>query len=595
MERTRAYCERKGWILDDSLRPDRGISAFRGKNAAVGALGEFLRAIETGRVKPGDVLIVESVDRISRQGIDEGYETCRHILKRGVRIVTLSPEREYDAEALKRLTKGALELQIILERAAEESETKSDRIRAAWKRQRADASNGQGKAHFVPPAWLRLNDDKTEFLVIPEAAKAIRTIYELAGQGMGINRITARLNEGGVPPITAGLTKKGAPIKRCTGKVTDSWRHSYVAKLMAEKAVTGEYQPHVMRDGKRVPIGDPIPNYFPTIIPLQEWYAVRQAVKERGKTRGRQGQGVANLFTGLIRDARDGQNMNLVLANTVKGINNARRLVSYGSRNGERGSVRLSFPYDIVERAFLESVRELKASDILGGKPDGKTAEIAALTARLDELEGKIAKVQERALAEQGVDALLTLLEKLDGERKATLTALEAAKAEAAHQQPEEALGEVQTLVELLDKSQGEERSDLRLKIRARIKQLVAEMWMLVWDVTDTLRGADVQVVLHNGKVWAYLFCWSRVCSGPFEARGIVTGIGHVVGRPDRQAHLADKLLRNYSTDSWTRAFFERQHASLGPAIKELIAAEVPARKAIAAVEALEKRRAAQK
>src|SRR5262249_52227692 len=69
----------------------------------------------------GSALIVESVDRISRQGIDEGYDLCKRILKAGIRLVTLTPEREYGAEAVKKLTAGALELQLILEQAAEES------------------------------------------------------------------------------------------------------------------------------------------------------------------------------------------------------------------------------------------------------------------------------------------------------------------------------------------------------------------------------------------------------------------------------------------------------------------------------------------
>ena len=58
-------------------------------------------------------------DRISRQGIDEGYDLVKSILKRGVKIATLSPERLFDAAAVKGLGKGALEIQLILERAAD--------------------------------------------------------------------------------------------------------------------------------------------------------------------------------------------------------------------------------------------------------------------------------------------------------------------------------------------------------------------------------------------------------------------------------------------------------------------------------------------
>jgi DNA invertase Pin-like site-specific DNA recombinase len=101
-------------------------------NAAVGNFRVFLDAIKSGRVAPCSVLIVESFDRISRQGIDEGYDLIKNILKAGILIVTLSPEREFDSTATKSLSKGALEIQLILERAAEESERKSDRVGRAW-------------------------------------------------------------------------------------------------------------------------------------------------------------------------------------------------------------------------------------------------------------------------------------------------------------------------------------------------------------------------------------------------------------------------------------------------------------------------------
>ena len=44
-------CRENGWVLDESLTlNDLGVSAFRGANAKVGALAEFLEAIRIGRV-----------------------------------------------------------------------------------------------------------------------------------------------------------------------------------------------------------------------------------------------------------------------------------------------------------------------------------------------------------------------------------------------------------------------------------------------------------------------------------------------------------------------------------------------------------------
>src|SRR5262249_4375800 len=155
-----------------------GVSAFKGMNALVGNLGVFLDAVKRGLVPPGSVLICESLDRISRQGIDEGYDLIKRILKAGIVIVRLSPEREFDISATKSLTKGALEIQLILERAAEESETKSERVGDAWREKRRRARAGETQrptkrmgtgsrvvTHRLP-AWVERRGDR--LVAIPE-------------------------------------------------------------------------------------------------------------------------------------------------------------------------------------------------------------------------------------------------------------------------------------------------------------------------------------------------------------------------------------------------------------------------------------------
>lgn len=62
-----AYCEKLGWALDNTLKFRDLVGAFRGKNKEKGALGQFLAAIKVGRIKKGDRLICESIDRLSRK------------------------------------------------------------------------------------------------------------------------------------------------------------------------------------------------------------------------------------------------------------------------------------------------------------------------------------------------------------------------------------------------------------------------------------------------------------------------------------------------------------------------------------------------
>jgi DNA invertase Pin-like site-specific DNA recombinase len=142
-ELTAAFCERRKWTLSPATYRDLGVSARRGKNALVGNLAEFLKAVDAGSVKPGAALIVESLDRITRQGVDEGYDLIKRILKAGILVVTLTPERVFDIEATKGLSRGMLEIQVILERAAEENERRSERVGAAWEEKKRRARAGE--------------------------------------------------------------------------------------------------------------------------------------------------------------------------------------------------------------------------------------------------------------------------------------------------------------------------------------------------------------------------------------------------------------------------------------------------------------------
>src|SRR5262245_57183192 len=81
LEWGKKICEEKGWKLEEGFRlEDLGVSAFRGKNKTRGSLGAFLQAIEEGRVKSGSILLLESLDRLSREDIDPAWEVFRSIL-----------------------------------------------------------------------------------------------------------------------------------------------------------------------------------------------------------------------------------------------------------------------------------------------------------------------------------------------------------------------------------------------------------------------------------------------------------------------------------------------------------------------------------
>jgi len=65
--------------LDLSLSfRDLGVSAYRGQNAREGALRAFLDAIEHNLVPPGSFLLIESLDRLSRDRILAAQSLLAH-------------------------------------------------------------------------------------------------------------------------------------------------------------------------------------------------------------------------------------------------------------------------------------------------------------------------------------------------------------------------------------------------------------------------------------------------------------------------------------------------------------------------------------
>src|SRR5262249_43539901 len=66
-ELSNRYAEEQVLNLDTFLSLcDLGVSGFTGENRRKGALALFLKAVETGKVPAGSFLLVESLDRLSR-------------------------------------------------------------------------------------------------------------------------------------------------------------------------------------------------------------------------------------------------------------------------------------------------------------------------------------------------------------------------------------------------------------------------------------------------------------------------------------------------------------------------------------------------
>ncbi|MEB3047675.1 recombinase family protein [Rhizobium mulingense] len=93
LERSKAFADEHSLLLDDSLQ-DLGVSAWKGKNFKTGALGRFLAMVESGEIPKGSYLLIESLDRLSREAVPDALTLFMAIINAGIVIATLGEDRQ---------------------------------------------------------------------------------------------------------------------------------------------------------------------------------------------------------------------------------------------------------------------------------------------------------------------------------------------------------------------------------------------------------------------------------------------------------------------------------------------------------------------
>lgn len=100
-ELSEQYAKEHNLELDQNFNlRDLGLSAFDGSNVERGALGGFLAAIEAGQIPKGSYLLVESLDRLSREQLIDALTMFLNIIRRGIVIVTLADRMVYEHKSM---------------------------------------------------------------------------------------------------------------------------------------------------------------------------------------------------------------------------------------------------------------------------------------------------------------------------------------------------------------------------------------------------------------------------------------------------------------------------------------------------------------
>lgn len=496
------YAEASGLELDTKLNlRDLGISAFDKSNLNKGALGQFLKLVEDGMIPRGSYLLVESLDRLSRDKVMDALGIFLNILNAGIIIVTLADNQVYSREKTNDNWASLIMSIVIMSRANEESATKSRRIRASWDNKRKNISKKRFTARC--PYWLKASEGDTGFDLIPERVDVVKRIFQMSLDGIGTATIVKRLNGENVPLFS---TK------------SDGWQTSYIQKVLTNRAVYGELQLNLQRDGV-LSAYDVVPDYYPAIMLKADWL-LAASIRESRRTRGgaMKGEGLSNIFSGLLICGYCNGPMNMSTNIKKKANGEVRRTRYVACSKGRRGAGCdfIQWNYDDLESLVFEFCQSVDFAKVIDGdKNTNQDVELArkrlsiideALIAKQTSL-NNLLNALEAASSEDAPATLLKRISTLEVGIEDLLADQQTAEKviiKLNHEQLHSSNQHAATidLIYLLQTLQGDELRDLRVKLSGAIRRSISRMMLYaggIWNTEVEIQEIAKAAVYEDG------------------------------------------------------------------------------------------------
>jgi len=354
------YCARNGLKLSQESFADKGVSAYRGKHREKGALGRLLK-----QLKPGDCVLVENIDRWSREDPLDSLPELRKAVYSGTEFIFLqenvrvTKDNSTSAQIRYLLFFGA-------DRAHGESDRKRQMIKAVWDQKKEQARAGKAVRMSRLPCWLEWDEKANKPVVVGWKAKIIRRMFSLACAGQFVLDICRKMR--GTLPITNA--KK--PL----------WNPTSVRRILTDKAVCGYY----------TQAEPPVAGVWPVVVDEATFCRAQPKLEFAGKQK-RPGKSEINLFTGLAKCARCGSS--LVAHTWAKGVGQA-RLVCGGAGTGRSHCSFAGAPLALIEKSFLAFLADGDLIRPLLAAQEVKPSKLEELQARLEAEQkqaGKLAKL----------------------------------------------------------------------------------------------------------------------------------------------------------------------------------------------------------
>ncbi|EPO7382233.1 recombinase family protein [Escherichia coli] len=460
---------------------DFGVSAFKGANSRTGALSRFLD--EIGRSVPvGSWLVVENLDRISRQSIIEAQELFLSIIRRGITIVTGMDGKVYSKESVNANPIDLLLSVMLFARANEESQTKRNRTNSsALIKIKAHQENPQNPAVAIEEIGKNMWwTDTTSGYVLPHPVffPIVQEVVELRRNGRSTAEILDHLNATYTPPPAA------------SHKRHSNWSRAMIERLFHTRALIGIKEISV--DGVKYELKD----YYPRVLDDAEFYHLKKSIGVRACNYGdkEEVKPIPLLSgVGLLKCEHCGSAMV-----KVKGTNkrpNQYRYSCDAMRSSRIACVHTnwSFRGDQLEKAVLQ----LLADKIWIA--EDKANPVPALKVQVDEISRKIDNLIALSAMTGATKELADQITTLNSERETLYNQIKMAEEEmySVDSQGWEKLAEFD-----LEDVYNEDRIKVRFKIKQALKRIGCSRIdrnknLFVLEYID---GKTQRVVIENSR-----------------------------------------------------------------------------------------------
>jgi len=486
----KAFLEQCGWRLEETLS-DEGKSAFHGANREDGSsLFGFEKRAREGEFKQGAVLVVENIDRLSRQGAKAAARLIWMLNENGVDVATFQDGHVYksgdDADLM-----DLFSIIVKAQLAYEESLKKSKRIKAVWDAKHRAVMAGETKPiSRKTPEWICVRDGS--YALIEHRVTVLNEIYDDYISGLGEQYIVQKLND-----------RKEANWGRGAG-----WHKSYIHKCLVNRRVLGEYIIHPRHDvGRR---GEVLhSSYYPQAITAEKFHRAQLVRAGRQRTGGATTNAASNLFAGIAKCDECGG----TLAYLAKGKDKRRPnsvatayLQCDNARRHHHCTNKTAIRYDRVEQTVLAQVLWATIAD------GAENPKATAMKEELSELERKISVIKRQieniviSISETPSKVLAARVVELENEasvfekrRKKILKRHDIESVKPSSQDDVE-------MLRVLEESLEDQDSNVRLRARkatnSALKRIIRTMRMSA-DGTYYVYAADIAVWIFDadGKI----------------------------------------------------------------------------------------------